>query len=378
MREIPLFEIKWDEDDIEAIKKVISSGRNWAIGKYNVELEKQLANYIGVSYSILFNSGTSALHALLLAYDIKEQAEVIVPSFTFISTVNSVLFVGAKPVFAEVEKTTLGLDPDDVLNRITPKTKAILPIHYAGCPCKIEELREIAQDHNLLLIEDAAEAFGAEIKNKKVGTFGDSAMLSFCQNKIITTGEGGCIVTNSSKINEKLRLIRSHGRSEKKDYFKSSFGFDYVQLGFNFRMPNILAALGLSQLKKVQEIVENRRKVAELYVRKLKHLEEVKPFLAPKDYYQVFQLFTVFVDSELRNDLIDYLSKNQIGNKIYFLPVHLSEFYKRNFHYKENDLPVTEEIAKSVLSLPMFPTMNEEEVEYITSTIKRFLEETKR
>ena len=216
---IPLFKIYWDEDDVEAVTESIRAGMNWATGPNVAKFEESIASYVGTEYAVTFNSGTSAMHAALLSHGIKEGDEVIVPSFTFIATANVPLFVGAKPVFADIEEDTFGLDPEDVKEKITEKTKAIIPIHYGGCPCKIRELKEIAQDHDLILIEDAAESFGAKVKDEKVGTFGDSAMLSFCQNKIITTGEGGVIVTNSEEIYEKLKLIRSHGRWETQDYF---------------------------------------------------------------------------------------------------------------------------------------------------------------
>ncbi len=210
---IPLFKMYWDQDDIDAVDRAIRSGMNWAVGSNVTQFENELADYIGTKYCLTFNSGTSALHAGLIAHGICSGDEVIVPSFTFIATANAPKFVGAKPVFADIEESTLGLSPESVIENITPKTKAIIPIHYGGCPCRIRELREIADDHNLVLIEDAAEAFGASIEGKRVGSYGDSAMLSFCQNKVITTGEGGALVTNSRDLYEKVKLVRSHGRS---------------------------------------------------------------------------------------------------------------------------------------------------------------------
>ena len=204
---IPLFKMYWDEDDVTSVSDAIRSGMNWAVGPDVSAFEEEIAAYIGTDYCLTFNSGTSALHAVLIAHGIGPDDEVIVPSFTFIATANAPQFVGAKPVFADIEETTWGLDPADVLQRIAPKTRAIIPVHYGGCPCRIQELREIADDHDLILIEDAAEAFGASVGNKKVGTFGDSAMMSFCQNKIITTGDGGAIVTDSRDLYEKMKLI---------------------------------------------------------------------------------------------------------------------------------------------------------------------------
>ena len=188
--DIPLFKIFWDERDVESVTKVIRKGTNWANGSEIVEFENKIAEYAGKTYAVTFNSGTSALHAALLANDIGPKDEVIVPSFTFIATANAPLFVGARPIFAEIEGATYGLNPEDVQKRITSRTKAIMPIHYGGCPCQIKELQEIAEDNHILLIDDAAEALGAKIENRKIGSFGDSTIFGFCQNKIIQPVKG--------------------------------------------------------------------------------------------------------------------------------------------------------------------------------------------
>jgi len=374
MSEIPLFKIYWDKEDIEMINSVIKRGAYWTTGPNIEEFEKMISEYIGSKYCVVFNSGTSALHSILLAYDIKEGDEVIVPSFTFISTANAPLFVGAKPVFADIEEKTFGLDPEDVKEKITNKTKAIIPIHYGGCPCLIRELKEIAEDHNLILIEDAAESFGANIKDKKVGTFGDSAMFSFCQNKIITTGEGGCIVTDSKEVYEKLKLIRSHGRQENSNYFTTSGYMGYVTLGYNFRMSDITAALGIAQVKKVNKIIEMRRKNAEYITKKLSKIKEIILPDSPQDYFHVYQMYTIRIEKgrKIRDDLIKYLAEKGIATKVYFYPVHLTQFYKREFGYKGGELPITEEMAKQVLTSPMYPALTKEEMDYIVETVNIF------
>jgi len=302
---IPLFKICWDEDDINYVTNVISSGMNWAVGAYVEKFEGMISEYLGVKRCVAFNSGTSALHATLLAHEIGPGDEVIVPSFTFIATANAPLFAGAKPVFADIEEETFGLDPDDVSNKISPRTKAIIPIHYGGCPCRIKELKDMADDRKLVLIEDAAEAFGASVGDQKVGTFGSSAILSFCQNKIITTGEGGAVVMNSEEICERLKLIRSHGRDDSHaDYFLSPDSGRYVALGYNFRLSNILAALGVSQLRKVDRIIRDRQRKAALYYSKLKNLNN-KVILpgSPAGYRHVYQIYTIRVDANIRNEL---------------------------------------------------------------------------
>ena len=371
--EIPLFKIYNDENDVEAVRQVISSGKNWAIGSSIMDFERELNHYFGTKYCVVFNSGTSALHSVMIAYNFMPGDEIIVPSFTFISTANSALFVNAKPVFADIEQKSLGLDPDDVLEKISKSTKAIIPVHYGGCPSDILALKEIAEDHNLILIEDAAESFGATVGKKKTGTFGDSAMLSFCQNKIIATGEGGAIITDSADLYRKLTLARSHGRLDDKDYFSAPLTSNYVSLGFNFRMSNIIAALGLSQLKKVEHLISMRLKVANYYIDNLKNISIIKVPYIPPDTRHVFQLFSIRVKQGLRDSLIEHLKSKGISSKVYFSPVHLTPFYAKLLN-KEIRLPNTLAITQEILSLPMYPTISKEEQDYIINEIKEFSE----
>lgn len=372
---VPLYKIYWDEEDLRNVTEAIERGMFWAIGPYVEKFESMVANYIGVKHAVAFNSGTSALHAILLAYDIGEGDEVIVPSFTFIATANSALFVGAKPVFADVEERTYGLDPEDVNERVSRKSKVIMPIHYGGLPCQIEELREIAEDHGLLLMEDAAESIGAGVGGKKVGSFGDASMLSFCGNKVITTGEGGMILTDSQEICEKLKLLRSHGRLETENYFTSAEVMDYVVLGFNWRMSNITAALGVSQMKKLNEAIEMRRKNADYLTKKLSEVDGIVPSTAPNGYYHVYQMYTIKVEEgkEKRDAVRQHLTEKGIGTKIYFEPVHLTHFYRKKFGYKGGELPATEKLSEHVLALPMYPTLTREEMDYMLDSIKEFI-----
>jgi len=370
---IPLFKIFWDDEDIQAVAEVIKSGMYWTTGPKNEEFEKMIAEYVGTRYAVVFNSGTSALHAAVLAHDIKEGNEAIVPSFTFVATTNALLFTGAKPVFADIETETFGLDPEDVKEKITDKVKAIIPVHYGGSPCLIRELKEIAEDHNCILIEDAAESLGAKIKDEKVGTFGDSAVLSFCQNKVITTGEGGAVVTDSKEICEKLKLIRSHGRLENSDYFSTWKEMDYVTLGYNYRMSDITAALGMAQLKKLDKIIKMRRKNAEQMNERLSAVKSVLPPKPPNDYYHIYQMYTVRVKEgkRTRDNLAKHLAENGITTKVYFYPVHLTHFYKNVLKYRCK-LPVTEEISEQVLTLPMYPSLTTKEIDYIVEETKTF------
>jgi len=373
-RKIPLFKIYWDEDDVNMPNHVIRSGVYWTVGAETATFEKMISEYIGTKHCLVYNSGTSALHAALAAHNIGPGDEVIVPSFTFIATANSVLFVGATPVFADIEEKTYGLDPSDVERKITSKTKAIIPVHYGGCGCRIEDLRSLAKAHNLLLIEDAAEAMGAMVGNKKIGTFGQSAILSFCQNKIITTGEGGAVVTDSDEIYEKLKLFRSHGRLETGNYFATSEYMDYVSLGYNFRLPSILAALGIAQIKKIEAIIKLRRQNAEYYEKSLSKIERVVIPKVPDDYFQVYQMFNVRITGKLetRDKLMAYLGEHGVASRVHFYPVHLTKFYRDKFGHKPGELPTTEKVSKQIITLPMYPDLNKEDINYIVSQISAF------
>jgi perosamine synthetase len=314
------------------------------------------------------------LHCVLLAYGLGPGDEVIVPSFTFIATANAALFVGAKPVFADIELQTYALDPDDVLRKITPRTKAIIPVHYAGSPCLVKELKQIADEHGLLLIEDAAEAFGASIGKQKVGTFGSSSILSFCQNKIIATGEGGAIITDSKDIYEKIKLIRSQGRLETADYFTSSEYMDYVTLGYNFRLSDISAALGIAQMKKVDKIIEMRRRNAAYWDKKLASVRQLIVPQNPEDYFNVYQMYRVFVKSgqPTRDKLVTFLGTKGITVKVNFYPVHLTKLYRERFGHHRGELPKTETASEQVITLPMYPSLSEDQIDYIVAQIVDF------
>jgi perosamine synthetase len=374
-QKLPLFKTLSDEDDVAAVAKIIRRGTYWASGPEIEEFEKKIAAYVGTEYALAFNSGTSALHVLLLAHDVKGK-EVIVPSFTFIATANAVLLAGGIPIFAESEDQTFGLDADDVEQKITKNTKAIVPLHYGGFPSRdIEKLRTIADKHHLLLLDDAAESLGSHINGKKVGTFGHSAIFSFCQNKVLSTGEGGMIVTDSREIFEKAKLLRSHGRVElAEDYFASLKDNDYIVPGYNYRMPTICAALGLSQFEKLGRVIALRRKHAAFLNERLSQLPGV---IVPKElpgHFSVYQMYTIQLpDEKTRDGLQSYLAAHGIMSKVYFSPVHLKTIYRRLHGYKGGDLPRTEELSRRVLNIPLYPSMNEQELGYLVRHISDFI-----
>ncbi|MCR4335264.1 MAG: DegT/DnrJ/EryC1/StrS family aminotransferase [archaeon] len=374
-KSIPLFKIYWDEADVKSVESVIRRGTYWATGPEIAEFEKNIAKYIGRAYCVAFNSGTSALHCMLLAYNITS-GEVIVPSFTFIATANSVVMAGAKPVFAEVEEETFGLDVKDVEKKINEKTKAIIIMHYGGMPCRDTlAIKKLAKEKNLFFFEDAAESCGAEINGKKVSSFGDAAILSFCQNKIITTGEGGAVLTDSEEIYEKLKLLRSHGRlDEGEDYFSSTKDMDYISLGYNFRMPAMCAALGNSQLVKIDKIIESRKKNAEIFNKALLEIDGVKIQSNPENFFSVYQMYTIKLENKsARDSLQEYLQKNNITSKIYFPPLHLKTFYKK-MGFGKGNLPRTERLSEEVLTIPFYPSMTRDEILLICEKIAEWSE----
>ena len=277
MWKVPLFRVFWDEQDVDMVNAVLRRGEYWANGPEIKEFEIEISKYVGAKYCVAFNSGTSALHATLLACKLSSSAKIAIPSFSFIATANCVLFINAKPVFVDIEEQRLGLDPENLSEVIrNQEIDAIIPVHYSGLPCDIKEIMEVAhRKKNIVIIEDAAESFGATMDGKKTGTFGTAGVFSFAPNKIITTGEGGAVVTDSKEIFERLLLARSHGRLENVDYFSSNEPSDYVDLGFNFRMPSIVAALGIAQMKKVEKVISLRRERAKYISRNLSKLKDV-------------------------------------------------------------------------------------------------------
>ncbi len=375
---IPLYKIYTDEEDANLITKIIKRGYSWAIGPEIEEFENELKNYVGTDYCLTLNSGTSALHALYLAYGLGQDDEIIIPSFTFISTANSVRFVNSKPIFSDIEEETFGLDPNLISDKISSKTKAIVPVDIGGLSCKINEINKIAQQNNLLVIEDAAEALGSSINNKKVGSYSDSSVFSFCGNKVLTTGEGGAIVTNSKEVYEKIKLIRSHGRVDTSRYFDTPFNPNYTQIGYNWRMSTLTAALGITQLQKLDKIIKLRQKNASQISSKLSKFSEIKTPVTPANNEHIYQMYTVRLSNQnLRDSLQKFLISKKIFSKIYFEPIHMMSLYKELLSNQKIHLPVTEEVSKTVLTLPLYPNMTKEEMEYLINSLEEFFEKEK-
>ena len=372
---IPLYKVSNDSSEIKAISKVIKRGMDWAIGPEIEEFENKLAKYIGTKYCISFNSGTSAGHAALLSYNLKKNDQVLVPSFSFIATANWPLMANCETKFVDIEEQNYGMDPKKIENSISKKTKIIMPIHYAGLPCKINEIKKIAKQNKIVLIEDAAESIGSKINKQNIGTFGELGIFSFAGNKILTSGEGGAIVTNSKEKFDKLKLIRSHGRKSVDNYFSSIQTPKYVELGYNWRMSSITAAICLSQLDKIEKLINSRRQNAKYYQKKLKKFKEIKIHEEPIGYKHVYQLYSIQLPSKkIRDGLSKFLAKKGIMSKVFFAPIHLTDHFS-SYKIKQKKMTNTEKISERILSLPMYPDSRKDEINEIVDTISEFFEQ---
>ena len=372
---IPLYKVSNDSSEIKAISKVIKRGMDWAIGPEIEEFENKLAKYIGTKYCISFNSGTSAGHAALLSYNLKKNDQVLVPSFSFIATANWPLMANCETKFVDIEEQNYGMDPKKIENSISKKTKIIMPIHYAGLPCKINEIKKIAKKNKIVLIEDAAESIGSKINKQNIGTFGELGIFSFAGNKILTSGEGGAIVTNSKEKFDKLKLIRSHGRKSVDNYFSSIQTPKYVELGYNWRMSSITAAICLSQLDKIEKLINSRRQNAKYYQKKLKKFKEIKIHEEPIGYKHVYQLYSIQLPSKkIRDGLSKFLAKKGIMSKVFFAPIHLTDHFS-SYKIKQKKMTNTEKISERILSLPMYPDLRKDEINEIVDTISEFFEQ---
>lgn len=362
---IPVAEPIIGKEELNLVIKTIKSGWISSIGKNISKFENRFAEFCGAKYGVATTNGTSALHLCLEASKIGPGDEVIVPSMTFVATANAVVYTGANPVFVDSELETWNIDPDKIEPKINNKTKAIIPVHLYGHPANMDQILKLARKHNLLVFEDAAEAHGAEYKGNKVGSLGNAGCFSFYGNKIITTGEGGMVITNNKSFADKVRKLRDHGGSEKRRYY-------YPQLGFNYAMTNIQAAIGLAQLKKIGQIIKKKKEIYNIYNKYLSPLVP-KIKLPPEAEWakSVFWMFSILIPSEgeiNRDFLIAELGKNGIDTRPFFFPLHK---YKR--FCANEELPIADYLGEKGINLPSGPKLNEEEIKYICNKIINIL-----
>lgn len=356
-------------EEIAAVTKVLESGMltsKSGTGTFTLQFEADFAKFVGAKHAIAVNTGTAALHAALLAFDVKTGDEVIAPPFSFIATTNMVLLNGAKVVFADISPNTFTLDPEKVKAAITPKTRAIIPVHLYGHPADMNPLCELAEKHDIAIIEDACQAHGSKYRGHDVGTIGDVGCFSLYPSKVITTGEGGVITTNDNLLAERLRQIRTHGEIRP---------YEYVQLGHNYRLPEIQAAIGIEQLKRLPDFLKRRKANARFLT---EHLIDIEGITLPKEASWAthnWYLYTIRIPSPRSRDKVQKtLFEAKIGAAVYYeVPLHLTPIYQQLFQYKEGLMPESELAAKEVLSLPIHPALTDEEKEWVVQQSRQAL-----
>jgi perosamine synthetase len=341
-------------EEIEGIRAVLDSGI-LAQGDVVAEFEDRFAEYVGASHGVATNSGTSALHAALAALGVGEGDEVITTPFTFIATATSILMQRARPVFCDIDPETYNINPDLIAEAVTKRTKAIIAVHLYGLPCDMRPILEIAQDYGLKVVEDACQAHGAEYHGKRAGSIGDAGVFSFYPTKNMTTGEGGIITTSDHKLAEKAGMIRNHGQSQR---------YVHVMMGYNYRMTNIAAAIGLSQLEMLDQFNAKRRENAGYYDKNLK----VKTPFVPDGLKHVYHQYTIEVEG--RERFLKHLERHGVGYGVYYpIPVHKQPLFK---DYNDIALPNTEAASERVVSLPVHPGLTEEERDMVVQTVNSY------
>jgi perosamine synthetase len=359
---IPVAEVVLGEQEKAYVLDCLESGWISSLGKYVPAFEEAFSRFCGVRYGVATSNGTTALHLALVVLGVGPGDEVIVPTLTFVATANAVHYTGATPVFADSEPVTWNLDPEDVRRRITPRTKGIIPVHLYGHPADMDPILEIAREHGLWVLEDAAEAHGARYKGRPVGSLGRAACFSFYGNKIITTGEGGMILTDDGDLAEKAAWLRDHGMSREKRYW-------HPVIGFNYRMTNIQGALGLGQMERIEAILQKKRDIARWYREGLADVPGLT--LSPEAEWAetVYWMYSILVGEEFgmgRDDLMAALREAGIDTRPFFYPIHTMPPYDRG-----ERLPVAEDLAARGINLPSGLSLTEEQVRYICGTIRR-------
>jgi perosamine synthetase len=354
--------------EIRLIDQVLSS-RFLSMGPMIGRFEEAVAGYLGVAHAAAVSSGTAGLHLAMIAAGIQPGDEVITSPFSFVASANSILYQQGTPVFVDIDPETLNLNADQVEDKITTRTRAVLPVHVFGQPCRMDRITQVAEAHNLTVIEDACEAIGAEFQHQKVGTFGDCAVFAFYPNKQMTTGEGGVIVTNNADWDRLFRSLRNQGRGNDEAWLRR------VRLGYNYRLDELSAALGVAQTERLEELLTKRERVALMYTERLSELRAVRvPSVAPETTRMSWFVYVIRLARGLHRDrIMSRLADKGVPTRPYFSPIHLQPFYVSLFGYKPGDFPVTEEIAGSTLALPFHSNLTVEEIDCVCETLREII-----
>lgn len=362
-----------DRSDISAVRNVLRS--DWITQGPTIErFESEIARIVSATFGVALATGTAALHATCFAIGISPGDEVIVPTLTFAATANCVLYCGGKPVLCDIDPTTLTIDVAQAERTITKKTKAIIAVDFAGHPAHWNELRALAKKRRLILIADSAHALGARYKGKPVGSLADLTIFSFHPVKAITTAEGGMVVTNNKHYADRIQLFRNHGIRKPTRYQVPGTRYhswyqEMVELGYNYRLTDLQAALGLSQLQKLKPFIRRRRDIANQYVNAFHGVEEL--ILPPHQPWaqHAWHLFVVQLKTRNRDAVYDQLKKKGVGAQVHYVPIHLQPYYRKRFGFRKGDFPQSEEYYARCLSIPLFPAMTDQQVKRVINTI---------
>lgn len=371
--EIPLSDIDLEEEEIESVLGVLRS--KWlSMGPVTEQFEEAFASFIGVKHALAVSSGTAALHLAQRALGVCPGDQVITPSLTFVATANAALYCGARPIFADIcGKEDLNISPDQILERITPATKAICLVHFAGYPCDMTAISDIAEDHNLRVIEDAAHAVGASWAGRHCGSIGDIGCFSFFANKNLVTGEGGMITTDNDQLAEKIRKLRSHGMTTLTwDRHRGhAHSYDVVDLGFNYRINEIASSLGIIQLKKLHAHNLARERVTEQYRQALAKIPELTiPFTSARGASS-YHIFPILLSEQVnRGKFIAYMQAHGIQTSIHYPPIHLFTYYLERFGGAERPLPNTEYAGEHEVTLPLYTQMTVQEIDTVATAVE--------
>ncbi len=371
---IPLAQVSFNTAEKDAVLRILESG--WiSMGPETERFEGEFASYVGAKYAVAVSSGTAALHLALAALGIGPGDEVIVPSLTFVATANAVLYVGAKPVFADISgPDDLNISPEEIRRKITPRTRALIVMHYGGYPVQMDLITDLAREHNLKVVEDAAHAPGSVFQGKNLGTWGDIGCFSFFANKNMTCGEGGMVVTDNQEQADRLRILRSHGMTSLTwDRHRGhSFSYDVVATGFNYRIDEIRAAIGRAQLGGLEENNRKRRAVTRSIREMLKEFDEISvPF--PDECLDGLSCHIMPVllrEAALREHFMASMKQWGVQTSVHYPPVHRFSVYKDRF---PANLPLTEDVAAREVTLPLYPAMTSEQISYIGEAVRAAL-----
>jgi dTDP-4-amino-4,6-dideoxygalactose transaminase len=373
---IPFHKVYITDDEISEVVDSLKSG--WiTMGPKTITFEERFSKYIGSRHSVTVNSGTAALHLALRAIQLKPGDEVIIPTMTFTATGEVVCYFNAKPVLVDVDGDTFNIDVSAIERAVTPRTRAVIPVHYGGQPCDMDEIEQIAERYKLRVIEDAAHSLPAWYRSKKIGTIGDMTCFSFYATKTLATGEGGMVTTENDEWADRIKILRLHGIS--KDAWKrysgeGSWYYEVVEAGNKYNMTDIQAALGIAQLKKIEWMRKKREEIADKYTASFNNSEQVKTPQVKSDRISAWHLYVIQLNLEAlsidRARFIEELKARGIGTSVHFIPLHKHPFYKNAFGYEAGDFPVAERLYERIISLPVYPGMSDGDVHTVIESVE--------